>query len=254
MPSPINLETVMPNNLSVIILTHNSQNSLEKTLNSVSWADEIIIIDQFSSDNTLSIAKKFTTHIFQNKSESFSQRRNLGLQKSTNPWVLYLDSDEVVSQALKQEIIKHIGNNQPASFSISRQNYFLGQKMYPDQVHRFFHKERLKTWRGDVHESPQFIGDLLMLKHPIIHHTHTDISSMLEKTNKWSNIEAKLRHDAKHPPVKAWRVMRIAFTEAFHQIVHKKIYRYGKKGWIEGMFQVIDKMIVYIKLWELQQT
>ena len=76
---------------------------------------------------------------------------------------------------------------------------------------------------------------------------------MLEKTNRWSEIEARLRYEAKHPPIKVWRIFRIMITEMYHQFAKKKVHKYGMAGWIEGLFQIIDKMIVYIKLWELQQ-
>ena len=90
------------------------------------------------------------------------------------------------------------------------------------------------------------------LTNPLLHYTHRDISLMLEKTNEWSEIEAELRMSAKHPPVKWWRLVRIGLTVWRQQIFGKRIFRYGREGWFEGYFQMIDKLIVYTKLWERQ--
>lgn len=235
------------------MLTKDSEESLEKSLESVSWADEIVIVDQGSTDQTIAIAKKYTKTIFIEKEVRFDLRRNLGFAKTTNPWVMYLDADEVVSSKLKNEIIDKCQSLEPKNYALIRENFFLGVKMYPDQVERIFHRKTFKEWRGKVHETPIFSGDLEILKHPLIHTTHRTITSMLDKTNQWSSIEANLRLEAKHPPIKPWRVFRIGATEAYHQFFQKKVYRYGSKGWIEGLFQIMDKMIIFVKLWELQQ-
>ncbi|OGV93055.1 hypothetical protein A3B57_01770 [Microgenomates group bacterium RIFCSPLOWO2_01_FULL_47_10] len=244
----------MPNNVSVIILTHNSQDTLAETLENLAWADEIIIVDQSSTDDTLAIAKKFQSRVVTENSPDFSVRRNIGADKATNPWLLYIDADEIVPPKLKQEIIKITQDHQSGAYTMTRTNYFLGTKMYPDTVTRLFHKNTLVRWEGAVHESPTVTGELTHTASPLVHHTHRSISTMLAKTNAWSAMQAQLLLAAKHPPVKVWRIFRIAATEIIQQFFVKKVGRYGKAGWIEGMFQVIDKIIVYIKLWELQQS
>lgn len=243
----------MPNNISVIILTKDCEETLEETLKSVRWVDEIIIIDQNSKDATISIAKKYTNAIFQESNERFDVRRNSGMAKASNPWIMYIDADEIVTPALQKEIMVVCNSEVPKNFEIVRENYFLGTKMYPDTMQRIFHKKTLKEWQGKVHETPLYEGEMITLKNKLLHHTHRSITSMLEKTNHWSAIEAQLRFEAKHPAIKPWRVIRIALTEMYHQFVNKKVYRFGIRGWIEGWFQVIDKIIVFVKLWELQQ-
>ncbi|MFC1653749.1 glycosyltransferase family 2 protein [Patescibacteria group bacterium] len=243
----------MQSNISIITLTLNNEKSLEECLKSVSWADEIIIVDEGSKDKTLEIAKKFNSKIVKTNEIRFDKKRNLGFKKASNKWLFYLDSDEIISPQLKKEILQIVKQNKIGTYEVKRENYFLGKKMYHDKNTRLFHKSLHSGWVGKVHETPIYNGKKEKLKSLLTHNTHTDIYSMLEKTNKWSAFEAELRYEANHPPVKAWRVVRIAITEFYNQFFKKRVFKYGAAGWIEGVFQVVDKTIVYIKLWELQQ-
>jgi len=243
----------MQANISAIIIAKNEQDMIEDALKSLDFVEEIIVIDNDSSDDTVNIAKKYKAKVFYDDANRFDSLRKKGLKKAKQDWVLYLDADERISKPLKNEIIKATKLSRKSAFFIKRKNYFLGTRMYDDQVQRLFQRDFLKSWRGQVHETPIFKGEVGVLKNYIDHYTHRDISSMLEKTNRWSEIEAKLRYDANHPPIKVWRIFRIMITETYHQFFKKKVHKYGMAGWIEGLFQIIDKMIVYIKLWELQQ-
>jgi glycosyltransferase involved in cell wall biosynthesis len=243
----------MQANISAIIIAKNEQEMIEAALKSLDFVEEIIVIDNDSSDNTVSIAKKYKAKVFYCDADRFDALRDKGLKKAKQDWVLYLDADERISDSLKREIIKVTKSSKFSAYFIKRKNYFLGTRMYDDQVQRLFQRDFLKRWQGQVHETPVYKGETGTLKNYLDHYTHRDIASMLEKTNRWSEIEAKLRFDAHHPPIKVWRIFRIMITEGFNQFAKKKVYKYGLAGWIEGMFQIIDKMIVYIKLWELQQ-
>jgi glycosyltransferase involved in cell wall biosynthesis len=205
--------------LAVVIIAKDAQSSIRQALESASWADEIIVLDDHSIDKTVEIAKQFTSNIFTTDKTNFAAKRSEGLEKITTEWILYLDTDEIITSELRQEVIKIIQVNQPAAYKIRRQNFFLGTKMYPDTVDRLFHRSVIKGWSGEVHESPIIKGEVRQLKHSLIHHTHTDITSMLTKTNKWSEFEADLRIKANHPPVAWWRLVRITLTVVWHQFI-----------------------------------
>lgn len=238
--------------LTVAVLTKNAGDTLVATLDSVVFADELLIIDQYSTDKTIDIALHYTKAIYSTSLVSFAKRRNLALTHCRTPWLLYIDSDEVVTEALQHEILTAVRSAIPAAYAVTRINYFLGKKMYPDIVERLFHTEILTGWRGKVHESPIVTGPVYRLQHPLIHKTHRSITTMLHKTNEWSEIEAGLRVEARHPPIRIWRLIRVALTEAGHQMMTKKVWRYGREGWFEGYFQVINSLIVYTKVWERQ--
>lgn len=239
-------------NLTIAILTKNAAATIENALNSSRFAKEILILDDHSTDNTIKICRKFTDKIFFSDQSNFAAKRNEILKKLTTDWIFYLDSDEEITPKLQQEIMDIVNQNVPMAFRVKRINYFLGTKMYPDVVDRLFHRSVIKGWSGEVHESPILTTPPQLLKHSLIHRTHTDITSMLEKTNHWSEFEAELRIKAHHPPVAWWRLIRIAFTEFWHQFIKLRVGSFGRNGVFEGYFQIIDKLIVYTKLWEKQ--
>lgn len=240
--------------LTIGILTKDSAESLLKTLQSVRFAEEIIVVDNGSTDDTLKIAKKFTKSIFPSSSNSFAEKRNVVLEKATYPWIFYLDADEVVTPNLRMEIAQVVKDDLPKAYFVKRQNYFLGTLMYPDEVERLFHKEVLQHWEGRVHEHPVLTQAADRLSSPLNHFTHTTITAMLTKTNHWSETEAQLRLTANHPSMTWWRLPRIALTYFWQQFIKLKVWRYGRNGIFEGYYQIIDKLIVYVKLWEKQQT
>jgi glycosyltransferase involved in cell wall biosynthesis len=239
--------------ITAIILTRDNEATIQRVIGSVAFCQEILVLDSGSTDKTKEIALAIGAKVYQITDKSFAVKRNIGLEKAANNWLLYLDSDEVVSEPLALEINQAVTDNIPGVYRITRQNIFLGREMYPDKVERLFHKTKIKGWEGEVHEHPLINGDIKELKEPLKHYTHTDITSMLLKTNEWSEIEADLRIKARHPPVKWWRLFRIAVTVWWQQLVDKKVWQYGREGWFEGYFQVVDKLIVYTKLWERQQ-
>jgi glycosyltransferase involved in cell wall biosynthesis len=240
-------------NVAVVILAKDAAGTIEKTLQSVKWADELVVIDGNSTDETVDIVLKYTDKIVTTNERSFAKKRTLAMNECRSNWIFYVDSDETVSQALKDEVLSVTSTYDEGVFSMTRENYFLGTPMYPDTVTRLFHRESLQGWAGEVHESPITTGNHYQLEQPLLHNTHRDITSMLKKTNEWSEIEADLLIKAQHPNIAWWRLIRIAMTEKWHQFVHLKVGRYGRAGIFEGVFQIIDKLIVYTKAWERQQ-
>jgi len=240
--------------LTVAIIVKNASASIRKSLNSVRFADEIIIVDDHSEDDTVKICKEFTDKVYPTNQLNFAAKRNKILEEVVTDWILYIDADEVVTTNLAKEISAIVSQNDPGAYKVIRENYFLGTKMYPDQVERLFHRSVIKEWTGAVHESPTLTCPAKALKSPLLHFTHTDITSMLQKTNQWSDIEADLRLKADHPPMAWWRLIRIALSVGWHQWVTLRVGAFGRAGLFEGYFQVVDKLIVYTKLWEKQQT
>lgn len=259
--------------ISILILTKNEEKMIEVCLASAKWADEIILVDSNSTDKTVEIAKKYTDKIFQKEFEGYAAVRNFALEQSKGDWIFYLDADERISAQLKNEILKTIsdistssdiashklGNKQQASsvFAIPRKNILLGkwQKRvgwWPDYQIRLFKKEALKTWTGELHERPEFSGKLGYLKNPLIHLTHRDIISMMQKTALWAPIEAKLRSESGHPKMSWWRFIRVVKAELLSRFL-KGGWKDGVEGWIEIFYQAFSLFITYVKLWELQR-
>src|SRR6266850_1225320 len=113
--------------ISAIILTNNSEKTLEQTLSSLTFCSEIIIVDSGSTDSTLKIAKKYYAIVFTDTSSDFSQKRNLGMSKAKENWILYVDSDEVVTESLRREV-ENVSETDTkfAAYKIKRKNFYLG--------------------------------------------------------------------------------------------------------------------------------
>ncbi|MDP3918220.1 MAG: glycosyltransferase family 2 protein, partial [Candidatus Woesebacteria bacterium] len=186
---------------------------------------------------------------------SFSNWRNEGLKKAKGDWVLYVDSDEEITEKLKNEILNLDVNFN--AYAIPRKNYIFGKEFkysgqYPDYQKRLFKRTALKKWTGIVHEEPVYEGEIGHLKNPIIHHKNMTISEMIEKTNKWSEIESLLMFKNNHPKMNFIRFASAGFREFILRFVKQKAFLDGKEGIIYGIYQVYSKLISYSKLWEKQ--
>ena len=247
--------------LSVVIIARNEEKKIKECLESVKWADEIILVDNGSSDKTKDIAESFNAEIIDYKNGSYSDLRNEGLRKSRGKWILYVDADERVDESLRKEIITEIrkSKNKYNSFAIPRRNTVLGRVMkhggwWPDYVKRLFRKDKLKKWKGDLHEEPQFEGEMGHLKNPLIHIKEDNLTEMMDKTNKWSEIEAELMYKAGHPKMNVLRFASAIFREFWLRMIRNLGFLDGPEGIIFSLYQVWSKFISYAKLWELQNT
>ena len=245
--------------LSIIVFTKNEAANIAACLKTAVWADEVILVDDYSEDDTLKIARRFKkVKIFQHRLVDFASQHNFGMKKASGNWLFFLDADERISPALKHQIQSAIKDPQGyAAFKVNRVNIFFGQRMRsggwsPDTPTRLFKKENLKGWVGMVHESAQVDGSVGQLSAPLYHFTHRSLTQMLQKTIHWSQFEAELRLKAHHPPVTWWRILRMGATEFCYRLIKKQGWRDGMVGWIEVIYQTISMMITYLRLWEMQ--
>ncbi len=245
--------------ISVVIIAKNEENRIKACLESVKWADEIIVVDDGSTDDTVQIAKAYTDKIIKTSSRNFSEKRETALEKVSGEWVFFVDADERVLQPLREEIESIISSDSScAVWQVSRRNIILGKEkkyaaFWPDYVIRLFKKSALKGYQGEVHEQPDFEGELGTLKNSLLHLTHRDIDSMVLKSLDWSHIDAKLRFNAGHPPMSGWRFIRILITETFNQGISRRGFFNGSVGTIDALLQTFSLMFTYMRLWEMQQ-
>jgi glycosyltransferase involved in cell wall biosynthesis len=255
----------MRKTLSIIIIAGNFQNIISRCLDSVNFADEIIVVLANSTDNTSSIIKKnypqvITTIVNDEYNKNFSIWRNIGFKLAKSNWILYVDTDEVVTPSLQLEINKVIQQEHLCDYYvIPRANYYLGQRVkfggsYPDYVKRLFLKDKFHGFTGNVHEEPVITGTLGYLKSDLLHFTHTDLTSMLQKSIVWTDTEAKLLFSTHHPPIVWWRIIRMMFTKFFQRLFLQRMWRDGVVGFISVIFETFNTFIIYSRLWEMQNT
>jgi glycosyltransferase involved in cell wall biosynthesis len=227
-------------------------------LKSVSFCDEIILIDSGSIDKTVKIATDEGAKVFKEESNDFSEKRNLGLEKAHGDWILYVDADERISKELKESIttlLDYSPSGTPGVFRLKRKNYYLGNHPWPkiEKMERLFKRTVIKGWEGALHESPKTTGNTGELDGYLIHYTHRDITKMVEKTNQWSETEAELRIKHHHPQMSWWRFPRVMLSAFADSYFKQGGWRVGTAGFVESMYQAFSSFITYAKLWELQQ-
>ena len=240
--------------ISAIIITRNEEQNLGECIKTLDFADEIVVVDNDSADNTVSLAKVSGAKIFQISGLDFSYLRNIGKEKATSDWLFYIDADERVSPNLAKEIKNAVKTDtKNGAFSILRKNFFLGcPSPKLERMNRLIKKESLIGWQGSLHETPIITGDIGNLSSYLLHYTHRDLTSMVNKTNEWSDVEAQLLYKSNHPQMSWWRFFRIMITAFIKSYFKDKGYRMGTVGVVESIYQTFSNFITYAKLWEKQ--
>ncbi|MCW2312380.1 glycosyltransferase family 2 protein [Rhodoferax antarcticus] len=183
--------------LSVIIIVKNEEHDIRACLESVSWADEIIVLDSGSEDNTLSIAKEFTGKIYTSADwKGFGVQKNRALGYATCDWVLSLDADERVSDDLRQEISNAILSEKLVTYKLPRLSSFCGKYMrhsgwWPDYVTRLFKRGEASFSNDLVHERLIFQGEATKFNAPLLHVTYKDLDEVISKINHYSALGAR---------------------------------------------------------------
>lgn len=221
-----------------IVLTRGNKD-LTKLKKSLDFCDEVIVLTSNFDD--------------------FSEARNKITKKAKGEWLFYLDDDEEVTPQLRDEMSSLITttNKSFVAYAIPRKNIVFGKWMkycglWPDYVLRLIKKGSLISWQGKLHEQPKINGSYGYTKSAMIHHKHNNLSDMVEKTNKWSEIEARLMYKAGHPLMNVFRFASAGFREFWHRMIVQTAFLDGPEGIIYGMYQVFSRLISYSKLWEMQ--
>jgi glycosyltransferase involved in cell wall biosynthesis len=246
--------------LSVVISAYNEEKKLEKVLKSVSWADEIIVVDNQSTDKTGQIAKKFGAKVYERKNNKMLNiNKNFGFEKATKDWILNLDGDEEVTEELKTEIkeILKVGGN-INGYWIPRKNIIFGKWIthglwWPDKQLRLFRREKGKFPCAHVHEYISVDGETGNVKESLVHHNYETVSQFLHKLdtiyteNEVENIQKsgkKLEwHEAIRMPIRDF--VKIYFAQ--------EGYKDGLHGLVLAMLQAFYALVVFAKVWEKEE-
>ena len=245
--------------ISAIILAKDEEGLIKDCLESVAWAEEIVLVSDGSTPKMLEVAKDFSATVVKSPAGSFPDKRNFGAKKASGEWLLYVDIDERVTPLLRKEITPAVLNPNYSAYAIPRRNILLGHEMkwggwWPDYVLWLIKKENLVSWEGELHEQPKIEGNVGKLKNPLTHFSHRSLAEMVAKTNEWSEIEARLLYKSRHPKMVWWRFLSVGIREVWERGIKKLGFLDGTVGVIEIIYQAYSRMITYAKLWEMQIT
>lgn len=245
--------------MTAVVIAKNEALMIEACLETLQWCTEVLVIDNGSTDATADLAEKRGARVISFKHQSFARLRTEALKAVATDWLLYIDADERVTPELAKEIMVRVETGNWAALAFLRQNYFFGQLFRhggweTDTVIRAFKTEDLKEWRGDVHESPVFDGQSTLLTFPLVHFTHRSVAAGLSKSAEWTPIEASLLFQSATFQVGVGTIIKKGLAEFVKRAIYRQGYQDGQAGWVESISQAINRMLVYMQVWELQQN
>jgi glycosyltransferase involved in cell wall biosynthesis len=246
-------------NITGIIIAKNEAEMIANCIDTLRWCDEVLVVDSGSTDATPEIAKTTGARVVVLKSGNFAELREFGLKHVKTDWVIYLDADERITPRLYQEIAVNIETNNADVLQMKRENICYGSTFHHggwenDLVTRVFKKSALKGWTGIIHESPEFKGEVKLLFTSLIHLTHRSTQANLKKSADWTILEAKLLAESGVPPVTLRTLLRKGTMEFFRRAFMKQGRKDGMPGLIEALVQGMNRVMVYIQVWEIQQN
>ena len=243
--------------LSVVIITKNESLHIARCLQSISWADEIIVLDSGSDDDTVNICKHYTDKVFETDWPGFGIQKQRALDKATGNWVLSIDADERVSPELQQEIQQAILKTEYAGFEIPRLSSYCGRQIrhggwWPDHVLRLFQRDQGHFTADLVHESVIVAGKTKKLNNPLLHDSYINVEEVLNKVCSYSSLGAEKLYNAgkkasfsKAIINSAWMFVRTYFIKA--------AFLDGRQGLMMAISNAEATYYKYIKLIELWQ-
>jgi len=246
------------NNLSVVVLTKNEENRIAKCLESVKWADEIIVVDDESTDKTLGIAKRYTDKVLTRKMDIEGRHRNWAYAQAKNSWVLSLDADEIVTPELKAQIEQVIKNNPKENgFTIPRRNYIGDYWVkyggwYPSPQLKLFKKDKFHYEEAGVHPRAFMDDPCGHFNSDIIHYSYKNLEDFLNKLNNQTTREAK-KWIQQNKPMRLGRFIWRSLDRFMRTYIGRKGYKDGFVGFVVAFNAGLYQFISYLKYRELIQ-
>lgn len=248
----------MSNNpkISALAITLNEAEVIEDFIKSLWFVDEIIVVDSFSSDETVSIASRYeNVCVLQRKFDNFSDQKNYAIAQSKNDWVVFFDPDEKISKEMGQEILEALKNPKAVAFSVKRELYFMGKRIkysgfQTDWVVRVFDKNHCEYNGNLVHETLDVTGETAKLKTRLPHHTYKNFDDYTRKLHRYSALQARMLYDKKKKPNLFHFLFRPAYR-FWHQYLLRLGILDGKEGFILAYINAFSVFKRYVNLWLL---
>lgn len=246
--------------LSVVVSAFNEEKKIQACLESIEWADEIILIDSSSTDKTSQIGGEYTSKVYVRPNNlMLNINKNFGFSKATGDWILSLDADERVTPELRKEILSAIGHMPSAvnGYWIPRKNIIFGkwirsEMWWPDYQLRLFQKGKGAFPQKHVHEKVEVNGETDRLKSPMLHENYSSVSQFLYKMDKiYTENEAKnILEDGK---TLSWvGAIRMPANDFMKTFFAQKGYKDGLHGLVLSILQAMYMEVVFAKVWEEQ--
>jgi glycosyltransferase involved in cell wall biosynthesis len=241
--------------VSVYVLTTNNRRTVEQCLKSLSWAEELVIVDSFSQDGTYEICKPYTHKLFQRKWTGHRDQYQYAADLTTRDWIMFVDADEEIPPELAEEIRTELKGKAKDldGYFVYRRTYYLGRWIryggwYPDGEIRLYRREKGR-WEGGLHAKLVVDGKVGILKNQYFHYTYLDISDQIQTIDRYSKTAAKDMVNNSKP----FRLVNLLFSPPF-RFFKDYILKLGFLDGIPGLIIAVSTayyvFIKHAKLWE----
>lgn len=243
--------------ITALAITLNEAASIESYIDSVSFADEIVIVDSYSSDKTVELAAAHkNVTVFQRTFDNFSAQKNFALSKASHDWIIFFDLDEIVTPALSEEIQTTIAANpKEVAFFVDRDFYFMNKRikysgMQNDSVIRVFQKKHGRYNDQLVHETLEVDGTTATLRESLPHYTYKSFDAYTAKIHRYSELQGNMLYEKKKKPTYYHFIVR-PWWRFVHQYFIKLGILDGKEGFILAYVSAFGVFKRYVNLWLL---
>jgi glycosyltransferase involved in cell wall biosynthesis len=242
--------------ISVYMITYNNCRTIERCLKSLGWADELVIVDSFSTDGTYEICKRYTDRAYQREWKGHREQYQYAADLTTRDWVMFVDADEEVPPELVEEIRGELNGKAEGldGFFIYRRTYYLGSWIryggwYPDGEIRLYRRDKGR-WGGGLHAKVWVDGKVGFLKNQYLHYTYRDISDQIQTIDRYSQIAVE---DLAQSGEK-FSLFKLLFHPPL-RFIKEYLFKSGFRDGLPGLIIIVSTMfyvfIKYAKLWEL---
>lgn len=245
--------------ISAVAITLNEEKALPAFLESLWFADEIVILDSHSTDATMQIAtQNDKVTFFQRKFDNFSAQKNAAIRKASHDWIVFFDPDEEITKPLAQEILTVLENPKANAYYLSREFYFMGKQIKfsgigKDQVVRVFHKDYCRYNDNLVHEVLEVKGATTKLKNKLPHHTYTTFDDYTKKQHRYSALQAQMLYKKEVKP-NAYHFFIRPWYRFVKQYFFELGFLDGREGFILAYVNAFAVFKRYVNLWLLYRN
>lgn len=246
-------------NLSAVLITFNEEDSIAEALDSLTFCDEIVVVDSFSTDRTRHLCEEKGARFLQRKWEGYVTQKNYGVGQSQHPWVLCLDADERVGAELRRELEAWRASADEAfdGYYLPRLSYFMGRWIrhttwYPDYQLRLFRKAAGRWQGGHLHESVAVQGPVGRFEHPLLHFSYPTVGAYLERLQAYSTLAA-LDYQARGRKAGPVAFVFGPLTAFLKNYILRRGFLDGLPGLVVSALAGMSVFFKYLRLWELER-
>jgi len=243
--------------VSAVIITYNEEKIIRKTLSQLYWCDEIVVVDSYSTDNTVAICREFGCDVYSRTFDGYGSQKQFAISRATNDWVLCIDADEIPTDNLIKEIRSIHPNTIYAAFSFPMNMVFLDKEFLHGKESgrhfiRLFNRERGGVTADSVHESFKVVGPIKKLQHTILHYSYTSIHQCIEKLNRYSTLSSGISHGKGKNKSTLAVLFGLPFNFLKYYLLERNCLN-GMKGFYWSVFASYYHFLKYAKLKEMKQ-